>query len=79
MISQAVWLYRTRMIRKRAKEADMSWGDFPEAQKWQDDRWKFPWKPSRLWNPDNSKHEIIADIEHTVEDQIERQVDLIET
>ena len=43
-ISQAVWLIRTRGIRERAKEAEMSWDDFPEAQEWQQHGWRWKWK-----------------------------------
>lgn len=39
-ISQAVWLFRTRKIRQRAKEAEMDWEKFPEAQTWQSNRWR---------------------------------------
>ena len=41
-LSQAVWLYRTRKIRKRMKEAELPWEEFPEAQEWQSYRWR--WK-----------------------------------
>ncbi|KAI4195113.1 MAG: hypothetical protein LQ350_007391 [Teloschistes chrysophthalmus] len=34
-ISQAIWLLRTRSIRRRAKEAAIPYEDFPEAQTWQ--------------------------------------------
>ncbi|KAL8824215.1 MAG: hypothetical protein Q9191_005216 [Dirinaria sp. TL-2023a] len=40
-ISQGIWLYRTRKIRKRMKEAEMTWEEFPEAQDWQNQRWKW--------------------------------------
>lgn len=40
-LSQAVWLFRTRNIRQRAKEAELQWEEFPEAQAWQENRWKF--------------------------------------
>lgn len=42
-ISQGVWLYRTRNIRRRMKEAEMTWEEFPEAQEWQENRWMWPW------------------------------------
>ena len=42
-LSQAVWLFRTRHIRRRAKEASLDWDEFPEAQAWQEDRWRLPW------------------------------------
>ena len=42
-LSQAVWLFRTRDIRRRAKEAELDWDEFPEAQAWQEDRWRLPW------------------------------------
>ncbi len=41
-LSQAVWLIRTRKIRRRAKEADLVWDDFPEAQAWQGKGSKLP-------------------------------------
>lgn len=44
-ISQAIWLFRTRHIRQRAKEAESEWDDFPEAQAWQDNRWRL----SSIW------------------------------
>ncbi|KAL9576503.1 MAG: hypothetical protein Q9212_007043 [Teloschistes hypoglaucus] len=40
-ISQAIWLLRTRHIRRRAKEAATPYEDFPEAQAWQENRFKF--------------------------------------
>lgn len=42
-LSQAVWLFRTRGIRRRAKEAELDWDEFPEAQAWQEDRWRLHW------------------------------------
>lgn len=42
-LSQAVWLFRTRKIRRRAKEAGLEWDEFPEAQAWQEDGWRLPW------------------------------------
>jgi hypothetical protein len=33
--SQLIWLFRTRNIRKRAKEAGSTFDDFPEAVEWQ--------------------------------------------
>ena len=42
-LSQAVWLFRTREIRQRAKEAGLEWDEFTEAQAWQEDRWQLPW------------------------------------
>ena len=38
-ISQAIWLIRTRGIRKHAKEAGMTWEDLPEAQDWEEKGW----------------------------------------
>lgn len=43
-VSQAVWLVRTRNIRARAKEADSSWAEFPEAQEWQQGGLKLTWR-----------------------------------
>ena len=43
-LSQAVWLFRTRKIRRRAKEAGLDWDEFPEAQAWQEDRLHLRWK-----------------------------------
>ena len=34
-MSHGIWLLRTRRIRKRASEAQMSFDDFPEAVEWQ--------------------------------------------
>ena len=45
-LSQAVWLFRTRKIRRRAKEAGLDWDEFPEAQAWQEDRLHLRWN----WN-----------------------------
>ena len=42
-MSQAVWLFRTRSIRKRAKEAEIEWDEFPEAQAWQGNGRQLPW------------------------------------
>lgn len=42
-ISHAVWLIRTRNIRRRAKEAELDWEEFPESQAWQEDRLRLPW------------------------------------
>ena len=42
-LSQAVWLFRTRKIRQRAKDVGLEWDEFPEAQAWQEDRWRLPW------------------------------------
>ncbi|KAI4235129.1 MAG: hypothetical protein LQ352_008125 [Teloschistes flavicans] len=41
-ISHAIWLLRTRGIRRRAKAAETTWEDFPEAQAWQENRMRFP-------------------------------------
>ena len=46
-LSQAVWLFRTRKIRRRAKEAGLDWDEFPEAQAWQEDRLHLRWKRKR--------------------------------
>ena len=43
-LSQAIWLFRTRKIRRRAKEAGLDWDEFPEAQAWQEDRLHLRWK-----------------------------------
>ena len=43
-LSQAIWLVRTRKIRRRAKEAGSDWDEFPEAQAWQEDRLHLRWK-----------------------------------
>ncbi|KAI4095056.1 MAG: hypothetical protein L6R37_007133 [Teloschistes peruensis] len=40
-ISQGIWLLRTRHIRHRAKEAVTAYEDFPEAQAWQENGFKF--------------------------------------
>jgi hypothetical protein len=34
--SHGVWLLRTRAIRRRAKEAQVTYEDFPEAIEWQE-------------------------------------------
>lgn len=39
-ISHGIWLLRTRGIRKRAKEAQLSFDDFPEGTEWQDKGFK---------------------------------------
>ena len=41
-ISHGVWLFRTRGIRARAKEAQLSFDEFPEAIAWQDNGFKLP-------------------------------------
>ena len=46
-LSQAVWLIRTRKIRRRAKEAGLDWDKFPEAQAWQEDRLHLRWNWKR--------------------------------
>lgn len=33
--SHLIWLFRTRELRKRAKEANMTFDEFPEAVQWQ--------------------------------------------
>ena len=40
VVSQLIWLFRTRAIRRRAKNAELSWEEFPEAQQWEDRRWR---------------------------------------
>ena len=46
-LSQAIWLFRTRKIRRRAKEAGLDWDEFPEAQAWQEDRLHMRWNWKR--------------------------------
>ena len=46
-LSQAIWLIRTRKIRRRAKEAGLDWDEFPEAQAWQENRLRLRWKRKR--------------------------------
>ena len=43
VLSQVIWLFRTRRIRRRAKEAGLDWDEFPEARDWQEDRLRVPW------------------------------------
>ncbi|KAF7190063.1 putative membrane protein [Pseudocercospora fuligena] len=43
LISHGVWLLRTRGIRKRAKEAQTPYDDFPEAIEWQAQAWTLDW------------------------------------
>ena len=43
VLSQLIWLFRTRAIRKRAKNAELSWEEFSEAQEWEDKRWRLNW------------------------------------
>lgn len=43
VLSQLIWLFRTRAIRRRAKDAELSWEEFPEAQQWEDRRWRLNW------------------------------------
>ena len=40
-ISHGIWLLRTRAIRRRAKEAQLSFDDFPEAIEWQESGFRF--------------------------------------
>lgn len=40
-ISHGIWLLRTRKIRRRAKQAGVSFDDFPEAIEWQERAFKF--------------------------------------
>ncbi|KAL6720432.1 hypothetical protein ACLMJK_002354 [Lecanora helva] len=47
-LSQGIWLLRTRKIRQRAKEAEMTWEEFPEAQAWQEKRWRLSWSRDRI-------------------------------
>lgn len=61
--SQAVWLYRTRRIRKRMKEAALPWEEFPEAQEWQDYRWRWKSVKSVMAPP----LELSPDVEGQVE------------
>lgn len=35
-ISHGIWLLRTRDLRRRAKDAGMSFDDYPEVVEWQD-------------------------------------------
>lgn len=35
LLSHCIWLWRTRKLRKRAKEASLSFDDYPEAVEWQ--------------------------------------------
>ncbi|KAL8658264.1 MAG: hypothetical protein Q9202_007606 [Teloschistes flavicans] len=51
-ISHAIWLLRTRGIRRRAKAAETTWDDFPEAQAWQENRMRFPHWLRRRRNAD---------------------------
>ncbi|KAL8687039.1 MAG: hypothetical protein Q9224_005270, partial [Gallowayella concinna] len=62
-LSHGIWLYRTRDIRRRAKEAEMEWEEFPEAQEWQEKRWKFGriWKRGAGQEP-SSGEEVKVDI-----------------
>ena len=46
-LSQVIWLFRTRRIRRRAKEAGLDWDEFPEAQAWQEDRLHLRWNWKR--------------------------------
>ena len=40
-ISHGIWLLRTRGIRRRAKEAHLSFDEFPEAIEWQESGFRF--------------------------------------
>lgn len=42
-ISHGIWLLRTRDLRRRAKEAQLPFDEFPEAMEWQDGGFK--WRP----------------------------------
>ena len=48
-ITQGIWLLRTRKIRQRAKEVNLRWEDFPEAQAWEDKRLKIPGSWTYCW------------------------------
>jgi len=61
-LSQAIWLFRTRSIRQRAKEAELGWDEFPEAQAWQNNRWRLP----SIWNKSSAS---------TVNEMVEGSVD----
>ena len=43
-MSHLVWLFRTRDIRRKAKEANVTWENFPEAQDWESNRWRWRWR-----------------------------------
>lgn len=51
VLSQLIWLFRTRAIRKRAKNAELSWEEFPEAQQWEDSRWRLKWNLTIFTQP----------------------------
>lgn len=40
-ISHGIWLLRTRKLRQRAKDADSSFDEFPEAIEWQQNGFKW--------------------------------------
>lgn len=46
-LSQIIWLYRTRAIRKRAHEARLTFEEFPEGQEWQSKGWQWGLKGRR--------------------------------
>lgn len=63
-ISQAVWFYRTRKFRRRAKEAGLSWEEFPEAIEWEEDRWRWGFgRKSRSSSPKISIEQEFGNIE----------------
>ena len=51
VVSQLIWLFRTRAIRSRAKNAELSWEEFPEAQQWEDRRWRLNWNLTFFTHP----------------------------
>ena len=60
LLSHVIWLVRTRKIRKRAKEAETSWEDFPEAQEWENNRWTREWN---WWWHDNKEGDKGSEVE----------------
>lgn len=45
------------------KEAEMTWEEFPEAQEWENDRWRWAWRPNSC-----SSHHKSPDIELVADD-----------
>ena len=43
VLSQVIWLFQTRRIRRRAKEAGLKWDEFLEARDWKEARLRIPW------------------------------------
>jgi hypothetical protein len=43
-LSHGIWLFRTRRLRKKCKEAGLGFDSHSEALEWQNNGFKFRWK-----------------------------------